>query len=139
MKSKKITKKKKIIKKQIVKKKSVKKTVKKKLVKKITKKEKKQKIVERLMKKGFVRGFITYGEILKEFPDIETDILFLDDLYQQFQDNNIDVLEGRELLEIGGSAKKKIPSFFNRGRGNLPKQGLDPIQMYLKEIGKMPL
>ena len=37
-----------------------------------------------LTEKGKKRGFITYDEILKTFPDIENNILFLDDLYEQF-------------------------------------------------------
>ena len=35
----------------------------------------------RLLAKGKDRGYITYDEILKEFPTIEDDILFLDELY----------------------------------------------------------
>lgn len=32
----------------------------------------------KLIQKGRDRGFVTYDEILKEFPQIENDIIFLD-------------------------------------------------------------
>jgi hypothetical protein len=44
--------------------------------------------------KGKDRGFITYDEILKEFPTIEEDIIFLEELYEKFSAAGIDVLEG---------------------------------------------
>ena len=39
--------------------------------------------MERLTARGKERGFVTYGEILKEFPTIETNIIFLDELYEK--------------------------------------------------------
>jgi predicted phage gp36 major capsid-like protein len=33
-----------------------------------------------IIKKGKERGFITYDDIIKIFPDLETDITFLDEL-----------------------------------------------------------
>src|SRR3989344_9362529 len=39
---------------------------------------------EAMLEKGKRRGFVTYGEILKEFPNIEDDILSLDHLYEKF-------------------------------------------------------
>src|ERR1035437_4733643 len=43
----------------------------------------------KLMVKGKERGFVTYDEILKEFPTIESDITFLDDLYGKFAASGI--------------------------------------------------
>src|SRR3989344_4972991 len=36
---------------------------------------------DRLVSRGKSRGFVTFDEILKEFPTIETDVMFLDELY----------------------------------------------------------
>ena len=36
-----------------------------------------------LILKGRGRGFITYNEILKEFPNVEQDVMFLDTLYEK--------------------------------------------------------
>src|SRR3989344_7000035 len=73
-----------------------------KMVKKLTSAEKKKenlgKLAEVLIEKGHKRGFITYDEILKTFPDIENNIFFLDELYEKFSIAGIDVLEGGNLL-----------------------------------------
>ncbi len=124
------------IKKPAVKKKVIKRE-KKEAVKKETAAEKAKTIerkVENLLKKGRLRGFITHAEILKEFPFIEEDVVFLDDLYNHFQEAGIDVLEGKDLLEI---EEKKMPK---RGKSGLADLGsYDSAQMYLKEIGKISL
>jgi len=61
----------------------------------------------KLIQKGRDRGFVTYDEILKEFPQIENDIIFLDDLYNRLSTANVDVLEGGGLLEIEEVNPKK--------------------------------
>src|SRR3989338_11055843 len=48
--------------------------------------------MERLITRGKERGFVTYDEILKEFPTIETNIMFLDELYEKLHTLGIDIL-----------------------------------------------
>jgi RNA polymerase primary sigma factor len=50
-----------------------------------------------VIEKGKKRGFVTYDEIIKTFPDIENNILFLDELYEKLSVAGIDVLEGGNL------------------------------------------
>ena len=91
-----------------------------------------------LIVKGRDRGFVTYDEILKEFPQIENDIMFLDELYAKFATANVDVLEGGGLLEIEDlkeKEKKAHPHYSRTGSDS----AYDSIQMYLKEIGQYPL
>lgn len=84
----------------------------------------------RLLAKGKERGFVTYDEILKEFPNIENDIVFLDELYNRFNVAGIDILEGGGVLDMNEDTGKK-------GLGG--EASYDSIQMYLKEIGQYPL
>ncbi len=84
-----------------------------------------------LIAKGKKRGFITYDEILKTFPDIENNILFLDELYDKFNVAGVDVLEGGNLLDVETTVK-------DTKLGKDSSQ-YDSIQMYLKEIGQYPL
>ncbi len=126
-----ITKIKKVTKKVVKPKKVV---VKKEVAKKMTVAEKKaddlKKLSNALIEKGRKRGFITYDEILKTFPDIENNILFLDELYEQFSVAGIDVLEGGNLLNLDADLTD----------ANLNKSTMhDSIQMYLKEIGQYSL
>ena len=88
--------------------------------------------VDELITKGKKRGFITFDEILKEFPNVEEDLLFLDDLYAKLEKSGIDLLEGGNLLSEGEDLLKQKDSY----KGTISH---DSIQMYLKEIGKYPL
>lgn len=141
-KAKTVKKPKKVVKKSIVKKtkkivKVKKKVAKKKpakAAKKVSKSEKKgeqmSRLSDELIEKGRKRGFITYDEILKVFPDIENNIFFLDELYEKFSRASIDVLEGGNLLDLDVDLTDKD---LNKGSMH------DSIQMYLKEIGQYPL
>ena len=86
-----------------------------------------------IVEKGKKRGFITYDEIIKIFPDIENNILFLDDLYEKLSVSGVDVLEGGNLLDMEGDTDKLALKY------SKDSQTYDSIQMYLKEIGQYPL
>lgn len=90
---------------------------------------------ERLLVKGKEKGFVTYGEILREFPKIEEDILFLDDLYEKLHTANIDILEGGGMLDLEPNETVKKNIYIGRGA----ESSYDSIQIYLKEIGRYPL
>ncbi len=91
---------------------------------------------EKLMHKGKERGFVTYDEILKEFPHIEEDIDFLDYLYQKLQGANIDILESGGLLDVQTEPDELLKKY---GQGHGRDDQFDSIQMYLKEIGQYDL
>jgi len=90
---------------------------------------------DKLISKGRERGFITYDEILKEFPKVEDDVMFLDDLYNKLVVAGIDVLEGGGMLEVDEEQIKKYSTYGTRSAD----AGYDSIQIYLKEIGQYPL
>ena len=91
--------------------------------------------LERLLRKGKERGYVTYDEILKEFPTIEEDIAFLDDLYEKLQASGIDMREGGGLVET--PRDEPLNKKYTYGRNT--EGSYDSIQMYLKEIGQYPL
>jgi RNA polymerase primary sigma factor len=83
-----------------------------------------------LIAKGKTRGFITYDEILKEFPTIEDDLALLEEIYEECAVASIDILEGGKLLDE--TSLKNKEAF--KGEASY-----DSIQMYLKEIGQHSL
>jgi RNA polymerase primary sigma factor len=86
---------------------------------------------QQLVAKGKQRGFVTFSEILTFFPDVERDIKGLEKLYGDLEKEGIEIKEAREFLEPEKLTKKEI------GKVTLPER-IDPIQMYLKEIGALP-
>ncbi len=89
--------------------------------------------MEGLTSRGKERGFVTYDEILKEFPTIEQNIALLDELYEKLAAGAVDVLEGGGLLEMPEEETGKKYTYTKSD------SAYDSIQMYLKEIGQYPL
>tara|TARA_B100000508_G_scaffold60333_1_gene46990 strand:+ start:56665 stop:57942 length:1278 start_codon:yes stop_codon:yes gene_type:complete len=90
---------------------------------------------EMLVDKGRARGYVTYSEILREFPEIEKDIVFLEELYERFNTVGVDVLEGGGMLENDADEYLQNRNVYRKGEGG----GYDSIQIYLREIGQYPL
>jgi len=152
---------KKVVSKKAAPKKAVKKVVAKKPVKKVTTKikpepkakavpkkvvpvvklklTKSEKVLElkaaELMKLGRERGYVTYDELLRSFPEIEKDVMFLDDLYERFNVAGIDVLKSGGML--GDDPADELLAQKNAFKRN--DSSFDSIQMYLREIGQYPL
>ena len=92
--------------------------------------------VAMLIHLGKERGYITFDDVLREFPTIEDDILLLEEMYERFGAAGIDVLEGGNMLEdpIADDIleKKKL-------QNRRSDSSYDSVQMYLREIGQYPL
>jgi RNA polymerase primary sigma factor len=92
--------------------------------------------VNALIVLGKERGYITYDEILREFPQIEDNVVLLEDMYEKFGVAGIDVLEGGNMLEDTSAQdileKKKL-------QNRRSDSSYDSVQMYLREIGQYPL
>ena len=84
---------------------------------------------QQLVEKGKQRGFVTPSEILYFFPEVERDIRGLEKLYEDLEKEGIEVKEAKEFLEAGPSLRKK--------KERLSEAKIDPIQMYLREIGAL--
>ena len=101
--------------------------------------------LDRLLNKGTVLKFVTETEILKAFPEVEEYIDEYEDFLDRLEVAGISVVEvkggalskkeDREqvLTEVGVSAGKDKKKF------DLSDLSSDSIQMYLREIGKVPL
>ena len=84
--------------------------------------------IQQLIDKSKERGFVTFSEILYFFPDVEKDIKGLESLYEIFEKKGIAVKEAKELLGTEGKVAKSKKE----------REGaIDPIQMYLREIGSI--
>jgi RNA polymerase primary sigma factor len=82
--------------------------------------------VQKLIDKVKERGFVTISEILYSFPNAEKDVKGLEDFYDQLEKKGIEVKDVQEFLTI------------NKKRGKRSRlRRIDPVQMYLKEIGRV--
>lgn len=99
-----------------------------------------QKILEaraaELMQIGRERGYVTYDELLRSFPEIETNVDFLDDLYDRLHTAGIDILKNDGLL---GDDSQYDQVIAQRNAYKRSDSSYDSIQIYLREIGQYPL
>ena len=93
-----------------------------------------EKKAHKLVTKGRERGYITYDEILRELPNVEQDLIFLDDLYARLHQSGVDVLEGGGLLSLEPEEDHTKKYGYSKNTSQY-----DSIQIYLKEIGQYPL
>ncbi len=102
--------------------------------------------LKKLIDKGRLRGFVTETELLYLFPEIEEYVFEYDVFLGDLQKNGIRIAEdsGR-ILDVAGNMPAE-PVLTGRAAAqhaamqvDLSKLSADSIQMYLKEIGKVPL
>jgi len=102
-----------------------------KIRKPITKEE-----IDILVKRSRQKGFITDSEILHFIPQIERDIEGLEKLYKALEAANVKVVESSDFIEIPAVSEEELKKPLTEG---LDEVTLDSVQMYLREIGKVPL
>src|SRR5581483_6534000 len=87
-----------------------------------------QEQIDALLHRGEERGFVTNSEILNFIPNIENNVEELERMYDLLRERGIELKEMREFLDVGSKKAKKAKKAL--------ASKIDPIQMYLKEIGK---
>jgi len=135
----------KAVKKPTAKKPTAKKAVKKNITPKIkaTKFKLDEAAVELLIKKAHSRGFVTENEVLRVFNNLEDYVFSLEDFLDRLEDMAVQVVttEGG-ILDIGKDSSDLLSKSgvgSDAKRGDLTDIAADSIQMYLREIGKVPL
>ncbi len=128
--------------KKIAKKTITKKAVKKKAVKKTKAPKEKldQEKVDLLLEKVHSRSFITEDEILRIFTDLEDYVLALEEFLDILEDMAIQVVPtDGNILDVPTDILSTTGISGDAKRGDLTDISSDSIQMYLREIGKVPL
>lgn len=93
-----------------------------------------------LIRRGRGRGFITESEIIQLFPNIEEDISGLEHLYSHLENANIKIIGSQERLGVV-EEKPEQKSRLKSKKADLSGQTplYDSVQIYLREIGRVPL
>lgn len=106
---------------------------------------------KKLLLKGKKNGILTYKEILDTLEEIFMEPEEIDDLYQKIEDAGIDIIGDKVeelLLEDDDDLDKDLDKDSEKDFEDIKEEDLsvpkgvsidDPVRMYLKEIGKIPL
>lgn len=109
--------------------------------------DKKKKLdLSELIEKGKLKGSLSGEEVLEALEDVEYDIDQLEKIYETLESNGVEVLGygvSDEISDIDDIEKdvERLESAEDMERA-LIQEGLaidDPVRMYLREIGKVPL
>ena len=92
--------------------------------------------VRELLDAGKAKGVLTYKEIMDSLEELELDQEQIEKIYEHLEEMNIDVVEEVDVPEDINEEIAEIESTLAAVEGvNID----DPVRMYLKEIGKVPL
>lgn len=95
-----------------------------------------------LIEKARKRGFVTEQEVLFTFPEVEDYVEDYERFLQDLERHGLALIEGRESLLGNRERDNKILTSLNVETNKsfeIPELTADSIQMYLREIGKIPL
>jgi RNA polymerase primary sigma factor len=102
--------------------------------------------MKRLIEKGRLRGFITETELLYLFPEVEEYVYEYDVFLGDLQRSGVKIMEDSGRILDTAEKKAQEPPLTGKALAHqnalnidLSKLSADSIQMYLKEIGKVPL
>jgi len=104
-----------------------------------------EKRIKKLIQLGKKKGYITYEDIDKAFPpdyeDFDTNLI--EKIYEELEKNGIKILEEEvgEEEEEGVNLEDEVKELLERESPEVHDASnvRDPIKMYLREIGKIPL
>ena len=93
--------------------------------------------LDALLNKGKKRGILTYNEIMDSLQDVDLDPEQIDRIYEALTEMGIEVVdEGEEEKEVSSDAHAEEELDITVPEGVAID---DPVRMYLKEIGRVPL
>jgi len=97
--------------------------------------------MEELLKKGKQQGFLTIDEILEAYPQAEDRVTELDELFAQLIVDGVDVFETvtQEETTVDETSLVELDKEIEALTKSEVAVSTDPVRMYLREIGKIPL
>lgn len=101
-----------------------------------------QEVLDRLLERGLLRGFTTDNEVIFAFGEIEDHLKLFDEFLDLLEDKGVHFIELKEGFlgteqnteEVHEKLRMKVDK-----KTELTDITQDSIQMYLREIGKIPL
>lgn len=103
-------------------------------------------VIAELIHRGKVRGFVTEDEIIHLIPEVEEELDELENLYEKLETAGVKIVISDDMLKIDSDkeveayekSKKDKTTDMMIGEG-IEDSSSDLVQMYLREIGRVPL
>jgi len=98
-----------------------------------------EKDIDLLVSSGKVKGFVTYDEIIHALGSVEKYPDLVEKLYDKLDREGIEVLESKKKINLEREEKVSEKEAERLERIDISGIPSDSVQMYLREIGKVPL
>ena len=95
----------------------------------------KKQVIRDLLEQGKAKGKLTTKEITDALEELDFDVEQVDKLYDTFESNNIEIVEDFNSDIIAADKDSDLESVLYAEGINID----DPVKVYLKEIGRVPL
>jgi RNA polymerase primary sigma factor len=108
----------------------------------IGKEERLKTIQEELIQRGKKRGLLTYKEVIEPLQELDVNTEEIDDFYDHLSRLGVDVVDEMAELEPLDDENVRVKEAAEEDLELAVPEGIsvnDPVRMYLKEIGKIPL
>ena len=99
--------------------------------------DEKDRVIQKLVLRAKKQGYLTVDEVLSVFPEAENNIGQIDKLYEKLGRDGINVFDVQAEQQI-----EDLDSFAEGILSKIPadkSRSMDPVRMYLREIGKVEL
>ena len=93
--------------------------------------------IKKIIDLGKVKGVVKYQEIVDALEDVQLKPEQVERLYESLEEQNVDVIDDDIEKEVSKAAEDSDQEFEIAMPENINID--DPVRMYLKEIGKVPL
>ena len=95
----------------------------------------KKQVLKELLESGKQKGRLTTKEISDALEELDYDVEQVDKLYDTFEAYNIEIVEDDGGESIAPASNEELESVLNADGISID----DPVKVYLKEIGRVPL
>ena len=95
----------------------------------------KKQVLKELLESGKQKGRLTTKELSDALEELDYDVVQVDKLYDTFEAYNIEIVEDDGGESIAPASNEELESVLNTDGISID----DPVKVYLKEIGRVPL
>ena len=95
----------------------------------------KKQVLKELLESGKQKGRLTTKEISDALEELDYDVDHVDKLYDTFEAYNIEIVEDDAGESIAPASNEELESVLSADGISID----DPVKVYLKEIGRVPL
>jgi RNA polymerase primary sigma factor len=95
--------------------------------------------VRQLVALGLEKGYLVYDEVSDLLPERISSPTEIDNIFSLFDSHGIEILEAGDKYRTNPAARRKLERDAIRAGEEVQESNHDPVRMYLREMGTVPL